>query len=227
MTCHRDLQVSLVGAAVMQSDCDEQKLVQGAVDRVGTFVSEVGNAIILDVNSRSDTLALLAGVIDFVAWSLDSLHDSPSIGSPHTSPQTPRTNPEAQISAWFLLYRLASKFEARWLGDETYMEEWYDRIDPNKILLGNRALMILQMAHDELGKKRICTQKGGVLLVFFADELLRCLRMDDDIPGSENALQCVTEGMWERFSGACADDMLNSAEQCFYCLYNCKFFIAR
>ncbi|KFD58544.1 hypothetical protein M513_00770 [Trichuris suis] len=102
---------------------------------------------------------------------------------------------------YILLYHIASRIE--FLALENVIGLPADHFVAHDHRMLTDSLGILKIAHETLGSRGLCTLQDGVLLDFFAEEILHTLRhpkfINQSLPG--------------------ADECMLVVEQCFYCLY--------
>lgn len=177
---------------------EEKIFVAQNLEKMLDFLMKAEIKLIVEL-PESDQCELVNSVIDLLVL----LTESPPIFENFDSDLNEILN---LLNFWsfLILYKISAFWEEFSEWSPEYAKFLYQRVNPNKILLGTRSLMILRRGHEEFGRKKICTKNQGKFLFFFAQEILRILKnskISNEIPT------------------ACVDDMLNEAEQCIFCLF--------
>lgn len=173
--------------------CDAGKFLESLQRLCAKATESINSQATNDINQK-ELISISKVSMDLALWAVDK-----STANVFSGKSVLRS-----VDLWILIYTTARSTESEYLMDDEYLKEWYSHIGSNKTFLATRSLMILLFAHEQLGKIHSCTGDDGRLLVFFVEEISKCLR--------DSRLSSLTPS-------PCRDDMLNVAEQNFFCLY--------
>ena len=116
-----------------------------------------------------------------------------------------------RVTPWIALYSIANRLEQKTLTTD-FLVDHYRRLQgsSSSTVLAFPSLMILQTAHAKLGLMAMCSVMDNRLPMLLAEQLRIALQ--------HPLIQQLVYGKDAKFK-AINDNMLNEAEQCFYCLY--------